>query len=68
MKVTGALVELMVADVEISAGFYKRVLAFSLVAEEPENGRKYWALIDLKGFKISFKEAGRLLEEVPSEG
>lgn len=44
MEVTGALVELMVTDVQASADFYERVLDFSLVAEESENGQKYRAL------------------------
>ena len=65
MRVTGSLLELMVADVTASVNFYVDVLDFEVIAEEFEAGKRYWALAELDGFKISFKEQKRLLKEVP---
>ena len=65
MKVTEVLIELMVEDVDASVNFYQEVLSFSLVADEFDQGKRYWALCDLNGFKISFKVAERLKKEVP---
>ena len=65
MKVTGSLLELMVADVAASVNFYVEVLDFSVIAEESEGGEIYWALTDLHDFRIAFKEKHHLLAEVP---
>ncbi|MEM0997277.1 MAG: VOC family protein [Bacteroidota bacterium] len=60
------ILELMVEDVAASIAFYRDILEFVLVANEPDAaGKPYWALMRLGEFALAFKEAARLKSEVP---
>ena len=65
MKVKEIVIELMVKDVDASVHFYNEVLGFKLLASEEDNGRKYWAKLNLHDFHISMKEESRIKNEVP---
>ncbi len=64
MKVTGITVELMVMDVDSSVEFYRDVLGFNLLAREDDDGKSYWAKMELNGFSLSFKAEDRMKSEV----
>lgn len=63
MHVTTTSIELMVDDVPLTLSFYQQVLGAKVLAQEEESGLLYWALVDLAGTRVSFKNAVRLRKE-----
>jgi len=55
---------LMVEDVEGSAGFYKRVLGFDVVTAFPDTGKMDFAIVSLDNLDIMLQRKGNLIEEI----
>ncbi|WP_185154099.1 glyoxalase/bleomycin resistance/extradiol dioxygenase family protein [Fulvivirga sp. M361] len=64
MKVNQIAIELIVRDVAETVEFYQSTLGFELLVSEEEEGKMYWAKLEMKGFYVSFKEEQRLKKEV----
>ncbi|MEM6829158.1 MAG: VOC family protein [Bacteroidota bacterium] len=64
MNVNQILLELMVVDVDQTIDFYEQVLGFELLLSEQENGSTYWAKMRKGAFTLTFKEEGRLKNEL----
>lgn len=63
MQIKGAIVELMVQNVDQSIHFYQEVLGFSLVASDQENAVIYWAELELGHFRLALKDEAKQRKE-----
>ena len=65
MKINATILELMVKSVEETVTFYQEMLGFQLIASDEEDGKTYWALLQLGDFKLSFKNEEKHKVEAP---
>ncbi|MEL7121565.1 MAG: VOC family protein [Bacteroidota bacterium] len=65
MKINTTILELMVNSVEETVAFYQDMLDFQLIASDEEEGKIYWAMMQLGEFKLSFKNEDKHKAEAP---
>lgn len=65
MQIKDTIVELMTEDVQATVDFYQNLLDFQMVASDIEDGKMYWAELQLGTFRLSLKEEKKHKAEAP---